>query len=333
VQQSRQLAVVPVVGGVVWLAAAGIAAAHGIGPPGPTLFEVLTTWSLDPLPWIGTVLAGAAYLVAVRRVNGSNPRVPVPAWRIVAWLAGLASILVALTSAIDVYAETFLSVHMVQHLLLAMVAPPLLALGAPITLLLRVSSRGARQGWILPVLHSRLVRVLASPLVAWPLFTVAMFVTHFSPLYDAALEDPTIHIAEHAVFIATGLLFWWPVVAADPLPRRPGYGLRLAYVVLQMPVNAAVGLIIYFSPTVLYAHYATLIRSWGPSAAVDQQIGGAVMWGGGDVLLLTAIPLIVAAWMRADGRNALRSDARRLAAATASMSVAVGDAEGEPRRA
>lgn len=293
------------------------ALAHGAEVPAPSLPGVLTTWSLDPLPWAGTLASAVAYLIAVRNVNRTNPRVPVPWWRVAAWFAGLATIQVALTSAIDLYAGQFLAVHMVQHLLLAMVAPPLLAVGAPVTLLLRVAHPGTRRRWILPVLHARIVRLLASPVVAWPVFTAAMFLTHFSPLYNAALEDPTVHITEHFVFLGTGLLFWWPIIAADPVPRRPGYPARLAYVVLQMPVNAAVGLIIYFAPSVMYAHYATIDRTWGPSAIVDQQIGGAIMWGGGDLVLLCAIPLTVAAWMRADGRRSLQSDARRLAAARA----------------
>jgi putative copper resistance protein D len=227
----------------------------------------------------------------------------------VAWLAGLASVLIALGSAVDAYAEDFLSVHMVQHLLLTMVAPPLLALGAPITLLLRVASPGARRRLILPVLHSRLVRLIASPFVGWTVFTVVMFATHFSGLYDAALESPPLHVAEHVVYLIAGALFWWPVVAADPIPHRLGYGERVVYVILQMPVNAAVGLAIYFAPAVLYPHYATLARTWGPTARVDQQIGGGLMWGVGDVLLLMVVPLIVAAWMRADARRALIRDA------------------------
>lgn len=289
---------------------AGSAAAHGIAAPEPTPLSAITSWFVDPLPWIAVLVSGGAYLVAVRVVNRAHPRVPIPGWRVAAWLAGLATILIALVSAVDVYAADLLAVHMVQHLLLAMVAPPLLALGAPVTLLLRIASPRARRRLILPVLHSRVVRLVASPLVAWPLFTIAMWLTHFSPLYDAALEDPTLHIVEHLIYLATGMLFWWPVVAADPIPWRMGYGTRLAYVGLQMPVNAAVGLAIYFAPVVLYPHYALLERSWGPDALTDQQIGGIVMWGVGDLVLLAAIPAIVAAWMRADVRRSRLSDAR-----------------------
>jgi putative membrane protein len=293
------------------------AEAHGIAPPEPTAWTTLTTWSSDPLPWVGTLTAAAGYLLAVRRVNRAHPRVPVPRWRVLMWLAGLAVVLVALVSAVDIYADDLLAVHMVQHILLTMVAPPLLALAAPITLVLRTVSPSTRQRLVLPVLHSRIVRVIASPIVAWPLFSAVMWVTHFSPLYDAALEDPVLHMAEHVLYLASGLLFWWPIVAADPIPGRMGYGSRLVYVGLQMPVGAAVGLAIYFSPVVLYHHYASLQRTWGPDALTDQQIGGVVMWGVGDLILLAVVPLVVVAWMRADARRSQRVDARLSAAVPA----------------
>jgi cytochrome c oxidase assembly factor CtaG len=296
--------------GALMALTAGTALAHGSAAREPTVLIALTTWEPDPLPWLMGVVAASWYLLAARRVNRANPRVPVPRWRITAWLAGVAAIVIALASALDVYAGDLLTVHMVQHLVLMMVAPPLLALGAPVTLLLRDVSPRTRHRLILPLLHSRVVRLVASPIVAWSLFAVVMWLTHFSPLYNAALEDPSLHVAEHMVYLATGLIFWWPLVAADPIPGRMGYGTRLAYVGLQMPISAAVGLAIYFSPTLLYPHYATLLRTWGPSAIVDQQIGGVVMWGVGDVLMLTMVPLIVTAWMRADARRTVRSDAR-----------------------
>jgi putative copper resistance protein D len=303
--------------------------AHGGGEPAPTLVGALATWSGEPVPWIAVVAAAAAYLFAVLRVNGGHPRVPVPTWRVAAWLAGLATILVALSSALDVYADDLLSVHMVQHLLLAMVAPPLLALGAPVTLLLRVLSPSARRRLALPVLHSRAVRVLAAPLVAWVLFAAVMALTHFTPLYEAALENPTIHMAEHALFLGAGLLFWLPAVAADPIPRRLGYGARMVYLGLQMPLNAAVGLAIYFAPVVLYARYATGDRSWGPDPLTDQQIGGVLMWGVGDLILLLAIPLVVAGWMRADARHNVTLDARLRDARRAVPLTIPSDVRGE----
>ena len=274
---------------------------------------MLFTVAPEPLPWLGSIVAAGGYLLLARRINASHRSSQVPVWRVLAWLGGVFTALVALASAIDVYADELLTVHMVQHLLLTMVAPPLLALGAPVTLVLRAVSPPTRRRLLLPLLHSRVVRVAASPFVAWPIFTVVMWFAHFSPLYEAALEQPAIHVVEHAIFLGAGLLFWWPVVGADPIPHRMGFAARFAYLVVQMPVNAAVGLVIYWAPFVLYPHYLVAGRSWGPSPLVDQQVGGLVMWAAGDVLLLGAVVGIVAAWMRADSRRARRADGRRVA--------------------
>lgn len=296
--------------GALLIMITGSVLAHGVIAPEPTFAGALSSWSLDALPWTATLIAAGVYLALVRRVDRAHPRTHVPRWRVAAWLVGLATILVALVSAVDIYADSLLTVHMVQHLLLVMVAPPLLALGAPVTLVLRAATPGVRQRLILPVLHSRVLGVFASPFVAWLLFGITMWLTHFSPFYDAALENPPLHILEHGVLLVSGMLFWWPLVAADPMPRRMGYAGRLAYLVLQMPVNAALGLAIYFAPTVLYSHYAALERSWGPDALADQQVGGLLMWTVGDLILLIALPAIVAAWMRADVRRSEQLDAR-----------------------
>ena len=298
--------------------------AHGTGDPAPTLLGAVTSWSLDPLPWVGTLLAAATYLIAVRKVNRLSPRVPVPHWRTAAWLSGLAFILIALVSAVDVYAEDLLSVHMVQHLLLSMVAPPLLALGAPITLLLRVATPGVRNRWILPFLRSRVVRVIAHPLVAWLLFTFVMWGSHLSPLFDAALEDPLVHDVEHALYLGTALLFWWPVVGRDPSPWRLPYPARIFYLFLQMPLNSFLGVAILFSDRALYPHYLTTGRTWPPTPLEDQQLAGAIMWGVGDAGFVVAILLVIAAWMRHDEAVTRRREAledARVAAVQAAAQV------------
>lgn len=295
---------------VLAMAAVTVASAHGDSAPEPSLTAIFTSWSSDPLPWLGIVAATAAYLVAVRFVNRAHPRSPVPAWRIAAWLAGVAVIGLALVSAVDVYADSVFSIHMLQHLLLAMVAPPLLALGAPTTLALRAATPALRRSLLLPVLHSRLVRAVSWPPLGWIVFSVVMWATHFSPLFNAALENELLHSLEHLLYLAAGLLFWWPVVGADPSRWRLGSIGRMAYLAAQMPVNTAVGLVILFAPNVLYAHYATLDRGWGPDPMTDQQIAGAVMWGAGDVILLLALALAIAAWLRADEKRSRRSEER-----------------------
>lgn len=273
----------------------------------PNLAIVLSTWSPDPLPWIGIVVATVAYLAAVRVVNRHHPANRVPAWRIAAWLGGVAVVAIALVSAVHAYAGILFAVHMVQHLLLAMVAPPLLALGAPVTLALRVASPGVRRTALLPLLHSRLVRAVSWPPLGWAIFAVVMWATHFSPIFNAALENQTLHSAEHLVYLVAGVLFWWPVIGADPIRWRLSPIGRMVYLATQMPFNTAVGLAIYFAPAVLYPHYALLRRTWGPDPFTDQQLAGIVMWGIGDVILLGALVLAVAAWLRADEMHSRRA--------------------------
>lgn len=276
----------------------------------PDLGIILTTWSGDPLPWIGVVLASVLYLAAAMTVNRAHPANPVPRWRVAAWLAGVAAIATALVSAVDVYAASLFSVHMVQHLLLSMVAPPLLALGAPMTLALRAAGPQLRRSLLLPVLHAWPARAISWPPVGWIVFAVVMWATHFSPLFNAALENHALHSVEHLIYLVAGVLFWWPVIAADPLRWRLTPIGRMAYLAAQMPFNTAVGLAIYFAPGILYPHYASLGRTWGPDPLTDQQLAGIVMWGLGDVILLGALVLAVEGWLRADERRSRRTRER-----------------------
>jgi len=276
----------------------------------PDLGVILSTWSGDPLPWIGTLLAITLYLAAVRIVDRAHPANPVPRRRIAAWLAGVAVVALALVSAVHIYAGSLFTVHMVQHLLLAMVAPPLLALGAPVTLTLRAASPNVRRSILLPVLHSWPVKAISWPPVGWTLFAVVMWATHFSPLYNAALENQALHSAEHLLYLIAGVLFWWPVIGADPIRWRLSPIARMAYLAAQMPFNTAVGLAIYYAPTILYPHYAFLGRTWGPDPLTDQQVAGIVMWGLGDVILLGAVVLAIEAWLRADEKRSRRTRER-----------------------
>jgi putative membrane protein len=270
--------------------------------------RALTSWAFDPPVWAGLLLALVLYLAAVRRVDAAHPASPVPRRRVAVWIAGLLLTAIALQSSIDVYATRLFSVHMIQHMLLTLVAAPLLALGAPVTLLLRVAGPGRWRRLMLAVLHSRPVRVISHPVVAWLLFTAVMWTTHFSPLFDAALEDEGIHAAEHLLYLAAGMLFWWPVVAADPVPWRMGFAARVVYVGLAMPQNTFLGLAIFSATRPLYNHYATLERAWGPDVMADQQLAGGMMWAAGDLLFFVPLLLLVAAWLQDEERRGRHLD-------------------------
>jgi putative membrane protein len=283
--------------------------AHGQSMPPPDLPGVLLAWRLDPLPLAGAMVAAIAYLVAARAVGRAHPRNRPAGWRTATFLAGLVAILLALVSPIEAYEGQLFSVHMVQHMLLELVAAPLLLLGAPVTLALRVASPSVRRR-LLRVLRSRAVAVISFPLLAWLLFAAVNWGWHLSSLYDQALESPPLHYLQHASFLGAALLFWWPVVGADPARWRLPYPVRLFYLFLAMPQNSFLGVALMSAPTVLYSHYLTNLRTWGPTALADQTVGGILMWVFGDVVFLLAMGGVVAAWVRQEDRRTARLDAR-----------------------
>jgi putative copper resistance protein D len=234
----------------------------------------------------------------------------VPRARTAAFLGGLATIAVALLSGIERYDTTLFSVHMVQHLLLMLVAAPLLVLAAPVTQLLRAASPDVRRRWLMPVLHSTPVAAIGHPVVTWLTFTIVTWFTHFSPMFDLALEDRGVHQLEHGLYLASALLFWWPLVAADPTRHRMPYPVRALYVLLQLPVNSFLGMAILFANAPLYPHYASLGSPYGITALADQQLAGGLMWLAGDVAFIAAILAVVAAWMRHEERDAPAAERR-----------------------
>jgi putative membrane protein len=313
------------VGGVLAALAAVVPAlAHGPVPTEPpTATSLLLGWTWEPIPTLAIVASVAVWLWAVRRVDAAHPRNPVPRRRTVAFLAGMLALAFALVSGIESYDTSLFSIHMVQHVLLLLVAAPLIALAAPVTLALRVSSPGTRRRWLLPVLHSHVFRFLAHPVVAWVIFATMMWATHFSPLFNASLEDPLVHDLEHLLFLSGGLLFWWPAVALDPAPWRMSHPARIGYLFTQMTQNTFLAVVILNATTVLYPHYATLVRPWGMTALEDQRLAAGIMWIAGDAIFLTAILAVVAGWMRAEARNEARED-RRASAELAQIRIREG---------
>jgi putative copper resistance protein D len=310
-RSTARLALAGLGSGLAWLVSAGVVAAHGPVPDEPpTIANLLLGWTFEPLPTLGLLIAAGWWWWAVRQVDRAHPANPVPRSRSIAFGGGLLAIAFALLSGIDRYDTTLFSVHMVQHVLLTLVAAPLIALAGPVTLVLRLSSPSTRHRVVLPILHSRVMRVLAFPVVAWLVFAGVMWGAHFSSLFDAALEDPLVHDLEHALFLGAALLFWWPAVARDPAPWRMGHPGRIGYTFLQMTQNTFLSVVILGATTVLYAHYATLVIPWGGDPLDDQKLAAGIMWIAGDLCFLTAILGIVWAWMRAEARAAPQADRR-----------------------
>ena len=263
----------------------------------------MTAWPFEPVLWTFVGLSLAIYFRAQSGIRGW------PGTRLGCFAGGMAAVLVALATPIATYDGVFFWVHMVQHLLLTLVAAPLILLGAPVTLALRAASPPVRASMV-AFLHSRTVRLLGHPLVAWITFALVMWVSHFSPLFNLALENAVVHVAEHMVFLIAGLLFWWPVIGLDPGARRLGHPLRIVYLVTALPQQSWLGLAIYSSSQVLYDHYRVLERSWGPAPLDDQRAAGIIMWVGGDFLFVVALAFAIGAWAGAERREGERADRR-----------------------
>jgi putative membrane protein len=250
-------------------------------PPPPDAWR---QWDLHPSVIIGLALLGGLYVY----VGG----LAAPRRRVASFAGALLVLGVALNGPLHNLSDGYLfSAHMVQHLVLTLVFPPLLLYGTP--------------AWVVrPLLRPRWVRRLARwvtrPLAAGVLFSVPITLWHFPQFYEAALEHHPLHIVQHLVFLATGVVMWWPVLSPSPELPRASYLTQLLYLfALGLPMSVA-GALITLSGEVLYPFYAAAPRVWGVAPLADQQLGGLVMWVGGTIYLWVAATVV---WFRWSARE------------------------------
>nr|WP_204920498.1 cytochrome c oxidase assembly protein [Microlunatus panaciterrae] len=274
-----------------------------------TPIRLLTAWSWDWFLGLGLLVTAALYLWGVQRLRRRGDRWPIG--RTVAFLGGgLGSAAIATLSALGTYDTVLLSVHMVQHMILAMMTPLFLALGAPVTLALRTLPRRARSA-LLTVVHSRVARVLTFPPLALALFVANPFALYYSDIYPITLASPFWHNVLHLHFVLIGLLFLVPLVGVDPVPGRVTHPLRLLLLFLSMPFHAFLGITIMSSDALIAEDwYLSFHRTWGQSPAQDQYLAGGILWGSGDVVALVFIAVLFVQWFAASQREALREDRR-----------------------
>ena len=285
----------------------------GLDLPLFTLERALTDWSLAPLPFVLTVWAVGLYgagLVTLRR-RGDRWSVG----RTIAFVGvGMGTFALATMSGLATYDTTLLSVHMVQHMLLSMVVPLALALGAPVTLALRTLPARPRR-WLLAVLHSRVVRVLSFPPLTLALYVVSPWALYFSGWYPASLESAWVHEAMHVHLVLVGSLFFWPLMGVDPVPGRVGYPARMLLVVLTLPFHAFLGVTIMGQQRLLGGDWYPSLHdgpmgAWLPAPLDDQHLAGGLLWGSGDLIGLAFFGVLFAQWVRSSTREAQREDRR-----------------------
>ena len=253
--------------------------------------QIPLQWPFYPSVIGGLALLTGAYLAAVTRWRHRFPGSrPVARGRVVAFLLAMGSILLALQTPIDQLSDGYLfSVHMFQHLLLTLVMPPLLLWGTP--------------GWIVRPLLLRwpallaLGRGLTNPIVAFALFNGVFIGYHVPAIYGATLESAVLHIVSHLLFMATGVITWWPVLS--PLPELPplSHPLRMLYLFLQTLPSQVLGALLTFADSTIYERYAAAPRVWSwLSPRADQEVGGLIMWVGGGTFFLAAFAIVFLRW-------------------------------------
>jgi putative membrane protein len=281
----------------------------------PILKSVLQSWDLRAEVMLLLALAGAFYtwgwwrLRAPRSSTGSaaglNRGRLATGGRLAAYLGGLVILGLALMSPIDVLGGQFFFMHMIQHLLLVMIVPPLLWLASPLPFVMWGLPTVARRQvgeWLRP--HSpfrRRLRALTPPGITWMLFVAAILGWHDPGAYQAALKDELIHDVEHLSFFVSAVLFWWHVIYAPPqVHKRLSRGARIAYVLSAVPPNMAAGATIAFSGQPIYTYYVGVPRLWGMSVMQDQMLGGIIMWIPGSMMYIVAALVLIARWLQAE---------------------------------
>jgi len=280
----------------------------GMAMPAPFswthLYSTRLSWSIN----LALIAVVAAYGLGVRAWNRQHEA----RWsskRSVAFGVGIALVALATEALPGVYDMTLFSAHMVQHLLLIMVAAGLFAMAAPLELALATVPGALGRGFT-AVVDSKLGEVIGHPAVGFAAYAVFIPATHLTSLFNQMLLHMWVHRLEQVAFLVIGYLFWRPVVGIEPSRHPLAPGLRLVYLALAVPIDTFTGLALVMSGHIEFSAYAAQQRTWGPSILSDIKTGGALMWIGGDLLMLGAMIPVAYLWMKDEESKTADIDAR-----------------------
>lgn len=277
----------------------------------PVTRAVLLSWEWRVEVVLPLALLGVLYVLGWRRLRQRTRSAHAGyrlanGWRLAAYLGGLLVVLLALVSPIDVLGGQLFFMHMIQHLFLVMLAPPLLMLANPLPFILwGLPERWRRKagGWLSTALHResafrRTLRSATSPGLVWLLYVIFLLGWHDPNLYNAALRVDWIHDVEHLTFFLPAMLYWWHVVGAGPrIHRQFSRAGRIAYNIAAIPPTMFTGIAIAFAEQPIYSYYLSVPRPWNLDVLSDQRISGVIMWIPGSMMYMIAVLVLAARWL------------------------------------
>ncbi|MFZ2512117.1 MAG: cytochrome c oxidase assembly protein [Gordonia sp. (in: high G+C Gram-positive bacteria)] len=279
----------------------------------PTLSTILFDWRFDLIFGTAAIVLAAVYLAGVWRLHRRGDAWPVG--RTIAWILGCAALLFATSSGLGKYAPAMFSVHMMSHMMLSMLVPILLVLGAPMTLALRAlppAGRGQPPGpreWILTGIHSRYSRFVTHPLIAVTIFVGSFYVLYLGGIFEKIVDNHSAHLAMNLHFLVTGYLFYWLVIGIDPAPRQISPVAKLGVVWGSLPFHAFFGVALMMTTAVIAEDwYKSLALPWQGDLYSDQQAGGGIAWATGEFPLMIVMIALLVQWQRQDRKQARRFD-------------------------
>ncbi|MGV9588045.1 cytochrome c oxidase assembly protein [Streptomyces tendae] len=268
-------------------------------------------WSADPFFLVACLLGLALYGWGVVRLVRRGDKWPVG--RTVAFAAGVLSVALMMCTKLNDYGMVMFSVHMVQHMVISMVSPILLLLGAPITLALRAlppagrGHKGPRE-LLLMLLHSRYMRIITHPAFTIPLFIASLYALYFTPLFDTLMGSQAGHIGMMVHFLAVGVVFFWPIMGVDPGPHRPGYLMRMLELFAGMPFHAFFGIALMMASSPMVDTFENPPASLGIDALSDQNAAGGIAWAFSEVPSVLVLLALLFQWYASEERQARRGD-------------------------
>lgn len=260
---------------------------------------VVTRWEFAPFVSAPVAVVAALYLWGTVRVARRHPARPWPWWRTATFLGGLAIVVIATQSGVGTYDDVLFWDHMVQHLLLLMVAPPMLVAGQPVTLLLH-ASRNPVHTWAKRVVRSRVVTFLTWPPFGLAAYVVTVVATHLTGLAHTIIVNQTLHNAEHVLYLVVGYIFFLPLIGREPIKWRLSYPIRMLVLVIAMPVDTLTGLVLGYQGSSFLEATNGPRPPGSPGPVADIHWAGAIMWIGGDAIMLGFIMIALWMWARDD---------------------------------